>query len=265
MKASWVLSDEEKRARLMKKSENRVKRHQHPKCQKVEDEDDEWRRWLQAEAETRNSLPLSQSLLQELNTASKSGGSLGEAAIVDLFTSAYSRVVDFVGRVDAFRGLDDADKRLLLASNLDSITNVRLNVGLNRDGSGNRERQTALLGGLNGEDVICKPLQLGQVFVSPWAKSESHYKDFARTMTKLAGLIDGDSKSAVMFQVVCLFNASSNGVKDRKCIEEAQLKAVLALQNYLRSKYGYTKGNSKLADFVLIIADLARLSEILIS
>lgn len=137
--------------------------------------------------EKKHSIPLATSIVEDIVNKSQFGGVISSANMVELFKAVYSRAVNFVGSVEDFKNLQDTVKKALLSKNLDMLSTIQLATCLNDDGSINLSKICQIVqvvGQRKGFDDLLneKPIKIEQVFVEPWAKSESHKTKYAESL-----------------------------------------------------------------------------------
>ena len=163
MKETWVLSDDERNARKLRRRSEKG-----PMFTKMSVLHHELDTLLSTDREVKNHFPITSHLAEGIEFCSRNGNeTLGHDAFITLYHLSYTRIVEFFGNTSMFYSLPVQWKRNLWKENLDALTNIRLSCGFNSDGSGNLERQLLLL-----RMNLHNALQLKQIFFPPWTKNE---------------------------------------------------------------------------------------------
>lgn len=261
MKTSWVLSDEEKEERTVKKQENRLKKFStshtplampsSPSSSTTSNSDllcgDEERQieeWLTLLDSTKVSIAMPDQVLSEMNALHLHDSTMSQQSIIEFFKVVYSRVVQFVGFVTEFDQLHKADKRSLLAANLDMLANIRL--------------VTCFSPKRTGRDV---KEQLGRIFIEPWAKSPMHSIQYLAVMTRLSRFCS-DKVTGLLYQVVALFHHVPD-LEQPEVIQLAQEQMARLLQKHLVASLGCPEGNLVFANLIVMLHDLRMLADTL--
>lgn len=164
MRETWVLSDDERIARKLRRKPPSLTTTLYSLSRELDE-------LLLMEQSVRENLPLTPLLAQEIEECSlNENNKLSHDSVLKLHHLAYSRLVEFVGNIAIFQSLPIDAKRTLLRDNLDALKSIRLSYAFNSDGSGHRERQQLLLG--QRYVKLHNALELPQMFFEPWAEDE---------------------------------------------------------------------------------------------
>lgn len=263
MKASWVLSEEEKEEREAKKNESKTKRTSTSCCSPrapsplpmpsampnrhvlSDPEQRQIEGWLQAFDDSKVHIAMPQHVLLEMQSLPYHNSPMSEPNIIEFFKVVYSRVMDFVGFIEDFRQLHNADKKSLLAKNMDILANIRL--------------VTCFGPTRTGRDIA---EQLERIFVEPWAKSKEHSEQYLEVMTRLSRLCC-DKTTALLYQLTALFHQEEVSLEQPSVIESAQERMANLLQRHLVAISGHHEGNLLFANLIVMLHDLRKLADVL--
>ena len=206
-------------------------------------------------------------------------------ATLEFFRVQYSRVAKFATFIDEFSALTPQAQRLLLRYNMEAVTSIRLAIYF-KPATYTPNNGTALLDGetlsfdsqlremgLDGAMTIgpnfcasqTAPLTIEQIFTADWALDVEHLTFYHKTMNKLNDLLGTDTKLAIIFQMVNLFNptkaSSELDSAQRKTIESIQVRWAVLMQGYIGRKFGPSVTCRMLPKLMSIIHDLRLLSE----
>lgn len=106
---------------------------------------------------------------------------------------------------------------------------------------------------------------MDQVFVEPWSRGKEHENFLQEVMTKLARFIQGDTKLAVLYQMVSLFANFDTKLRDRQRVEAVYEDMSVMMMQYLTQVRGEEQARVAFAGLLNVLPDLRRLTDILIS
>ena len=228
--------------------------------------------WVKALEQTRQTVLMPSNVMGEIFrlTTATEDVPMSSDGVVGLFRTVYSRVAEFAGATAPFSRLTGEDRKKLLARNLDSAASARLATCLEAStGRGNLVAQLTHAGRSAGSVSDCqlgpRAIQVEQVFVAPWARSDEHASAFGAAIRRLAALYGGDcGRTAALMQLVCLFNSADIPyLEERSAIEQAQSEAAHMLHAHLCSKSGRAEGSKTFAALTMMLSELRRLADIL--
>jgi len=272
MKASWVMSEEERMSRATtlssrgadtnSNSSNKGKEGALVSQPAVfsESEINEINRLLDIYRATGMHGAMPDSVLREIDCLilddGHPGNKIQEDVLVEMYRELYGRAAAFVNGVDHFRCLNELDKRSLLSKNLDMVCNVRMALRLDPDTG-----MITIRGRSDDSRVIS--LRLERLFAAPWAKSIEHETLFRKTITTIATLVKQDMACSMLYQMVALFHSYGLQLSEggRQSVEALQTKYATMLYSQLRTRLGDARARSAHARFMFCLTDLRTLSD----
>jgi len=271
MKASWVMSEEERMSRATTLSSRGAadsnisnKRKEGVLASQPavfsESEVNEITRLLDLYRATGMYGAMPDSVLREIDCLLLDEGHPGNKiqgdVLVEMYRELYGRAAAFVNGVEEFRWLSELDKRSLLSKNLDMVCNVRMALRLDPDTG-----MITIRG--YGHDSRVISLRLERLFAAPWAKSTEHETLFRKTITIIATLVKQDIACSMLYQMVALFHSYGLQLSEsgRRSVEALQTKYATMLHSQLRARLGDARARTAIARFMFCLTDLRTLSD----
>jgi len=270
MKASWVMSEEERMTRattLSARGNDTNSNSRGKECVLAsqpavfsETEINEINSLLDMYRATGLHGAMPDSVLREIDCLLLDEGHPGNKiqgdVLVEMYRELYGRAAAFVNGVEHFRWLNELDKRSLLSKNLDMVCNVRMALRLDPETG-----MIAIRG--YGQDSRVISLRLERLFAAPWAKSIEHETLFRKTITIIATLVKQDIACSMLYQMVALFHSYGLQLSEggRRSVEANQTKYAMMLHSQLRTRLGDARARSAHARFMFCLTDLRTLSD----
>jgi len=281
MKPTWVLSEEEKKQRTLRKKVNSAQKttsqYQQPSTttqpmfeQKLTIpmaahglalEDPMLEEWLYSQENTRHTVTLPLNCSQEL--AALSLGvlpALSANGMIEFYQVMYSRVVKFTSFIREFNELRPSDMKFLLRHNLEPMVIVRLAASFNPLSSVSQLKEL----GRPGIHMGSQKIKIEQVFHTPWAANEKHMKTYCETVNRLVSLPYFDSNICILLQLVTLFSTlglDHSQIEEPEKIDEVQEAFTYKLLSYLRRKMLPSQSNGLVHKYLSVLAELRTLAE----
>ena len=208
-------------------------------------------------------------------------------ATLEIFRVQYTRFSRLAMHISDFRSLSGRTQKLLLRSNLEAISMIRLAYFFKpRIGSCNTNLRPSVVAQTPLTSQLCEmgfeekmaheivehatneqdsTLTLEQIFPKEWTTDLTHLMLHRNVFEMLHQLITLDSKMVFLFQIVNLFNSSglSSDVNpaELKKIDLFQEKWTTQLLRYMKTKYGSSTALEKLPKAILLLVELRLLSD----
>ena len=289
MRPTWVLTENEKRARMEKKRKNAAaKRAEADGTQSTPPyllqqqrnqaenklppisviETRQLEELLFAQESAKHSESFSRPVLDALAKCTRDPIQvMPRWASFDFFAVQYSRSAKFAMMVQDFLKLSHDSQRLLLQQNMEALTNVRLATifkTMAHFNPNDLDSQREELG-VETEKLGRYPISMEQIFTPEWAANKHHQNLYVKVMSSTGSILGSDSKITILFQLINLFDTTGAdflklSVEDRQEISKTQEKYCQLLYRYLNMKLG-RQSRTFQADLMYLLHDFRMLSE----
>ena len=208
-------------------------------------------------------------------------------ATLEIFRVQYTRFSRLAMLISDFRALSGRAQNLLLRSNLEAISMIRLAYFFKpRIGSCNTNLRPSVVANTSLTSQLCEmgfeekmaheivehvtneqdsSLTLEQIFPKEWTTDLTHLMLHRNVFEMLHQVITLDSKMVLLFQIVNLFNSSGLGSDvnpaELKKIDLFQEKWTTQLLRYIKFKHGSSTALDILPKAILLLVDLRLLSD----